>query len=48
MNPARSLAPAMISGHTEHLWIYLIATIGGAALAIPTWKYLSSTKNKEQ
>ena len=48
MNPARSFAPAIISGHMEHLWIYLTATITGAALAIPTWKYLSSTKNKEQ
>src|SRR6266487_2612441 len=23
MNPARSLAPAIVSGHTEHLWLYL-------------------------
>ncbi|MDP4264445.1 MAG: aquaporin [Bacteroidota bacterium] len=44
MNPARSLAPAIISGHSEHLWIYLTATVSGAALAIPTWKYLSSTQ----
>ena len=41
MNPARSLAPALVSGHTEHLWIYLVATIAGAALAIPTWKFLN-------
>jgi aquaporin Z len=40
MNPARSLAPAVISGHLEHLWIYLTATIFGAAFAIPIWKYL--------
>jgi aquaporin NIP len=48
MNPARSLAPAVISGHTEHLWIYLTATTCGAALAVPTWKYLTSTKNNKQ
>lgn len=41
MNPARSLAPAIVSGHTEHLWVYLMATITGAAAAIPIWKYLS-------
>ncbi|WP_367873971.1 aquaporin [Luteolibacter sp. Populi] len=35
MNPARSLAPALVSGHLEHLWLYLIATFGGALLAIP-------------
>ena len=41
MNPARSFAPAIVSGHSEHLWIYLTATITGAAAAIPIWKYLS-------
>lgn len=35
MNPARSLAPAVVSGHLEHLWVYLIAPVAGAALAIP-------------
>ena len=34
MNPARSLAPALVSGHTEHLWVYLVATILGATLAV--------------
>ena len=41
MNPARSLAPAIVSGHTEHSWVYISATILGAALAIPTWKFLN-------
>jgi len=45
MNPARSLAPAIVSGHLEHLWIYLTATVGGAALAIPTWKFLTNNNN---
>jgi aquaporin Z len=34
MNPARSLAPALVSGHIEHLWIYLTAPFAGAWLAI--------------
>jgi aquaporin NIP len=34
MNPARSLAPAIVSGHLEHLWIYLTAPFAGAALAV--------------
>jgi aquaporin NIP len=42
MNPARSIAPAIVSGHLEHLWIYIIAPITGAALAIPVCKYLNS------
>ncbi|HEY2081452.1 MAG TPA: aquaporin, partial [Verrucomicrobiae bacterium] len=34
MNPARSLAPALISGHLEHLWIYLTAPTLGACAAM--------------
>lgn len=30
MNPARSLAPAIVSGHTEHLWLYIAAPVTGA------------------
>jgi aquaporin NIP len=35
MNPARSLAPALVSGHWEHLWIYIAAPVLGAVLAMP-------------
>ena len=35
MNPARSFGPALLSGHFEHLWIYLLATTLGAVLAAP-------------
>ncbi|MFM2167176.1 MAG: hypothetical protein RIS79_1547 [Verrucomicrobiota bacterium] len=38
MNPARSLAPAIVSGHVEHLWIYLTATVLGAFVAVPLAK----------
>jgi aquaporin NIP len=34
MNPVRSFAPAIVSGTTQHLWIYLTAPFVGAALAI--------------
>ena len=37
MNPARSLAPAIVSGHFQHLWLYLVATILGALIAVPLW-----------
>jgi aquaporin NIP len=33
MNPARSLAPALVSGHLNALWIYLLAPIAGAVIA---------------
>lgn len=35
MNPARSLAPAAVSGRLEHLWVYLAAPLIGAIVAIP-------------
>ncbi len=34
MNPARSLAPALVCGHFEHLWIYVIAPPLGASAAM--------------
>jgi len=44
MNPARSIAPALISGHTEHLWIYISAPISGAVFAIVIFKILHNKK----
>jgi len=35
MNPARSLAPALVSTHVDGLWIYLTAPVLGALLAVP-------------
>lgn len=35
MNPARSIAPAVVSGHLQSLWIYILAPVAGAALAVP-------------
>ena len=40
MNPARSLAPALVSGHLESVWIYLAAPVIGASAAVPLWKIL--------
>ncbi|WP_299897425.1 MIP/aquaporin family protein [uncultured Aquimarina sp.] len=36
MNPARSLGPALLSGHWEHQWLYMTAPIIGAILAVLT------------
>ncbi len=35
MNPARSLSPAVVSGHLEHFWLYLAGPVLGALLATP-------------
>ncbi len=42
MNPARSLAPALVSGQLQHLWIYLVAPIAGASMAIAGCRILKS------
>ncbi len=44
MNPARSIAPAIVSGNISDLWIYIIAPIIGALLASLTWKFLKEEK----
>jgi len=38
MNPARSISPAIVSGHLEHLWLYIVAPIIGALLAVLSCK----------
>ena len=45
MNPIRSIAPAVMSGHIEHLWLYILAPILGAMLAVITWNVLKSKSN---
>ena len=36
MNPARSLAPALLSGHLAGLWLYVAGPVAGALLAVLT------------
>jgi aquaporin Z len=38
MNPARSLAPALVSWGWSHQWLYVVAPLAGAALAVLGWK----------
>jgi MIP family channel proteins len=40
MNPARSLAPALVGGTWTALWVYLTAPFLGAALAALTYRWL--------
>ena len=40
MNPARSLAPALVSGYLNNLWLYLTATfIGSSTIAVVYRKF---------
>ena len=44
MNPVRSMAPAIVSGQLQHLWIYVLAPFIGAFLAAFLWKSKLSSK----
>lgn len=45
MNPVRSLSPAVVSGHTEFLWLYLVAPTMGMLMAVGVWKLMGETPN---
>lgn len=40
-NPARSIAPAIVSGNLTALWIYISAPILGAILAVIIWRFFN-------
>lgn len=42
MNPARSIAPAMVAGHLTHLWIYITATTMGAIASVGVYNLIKS------
>ncbi len=45
MNPARSFGPALVSMHFQHLWIYVLAPVWGALLAVPIYWLTRDDKN---
>lgn len=42
MNPARSLGPALVGGEWQHHWVYWVAPILGAQLAVIVYRFLSN------
>ena len=46
MNPARSLAPAVVSGNLHFLWIYLIAPFLGSLLAVAGYRGVKNAHDK--
>lgn len=45
MNPIRSISPAVLSGHLEHVWLYVAAPVLGALLAVFVWTFLKQKEN---
>jgi len=48
MNPARSIAPAIVSGKSEyitHQWIYIVAPVLGAIIAVFIFKFIKPNQN---
>jgi aquaporin NIP len=45
MNPIRSLAPAIVSGNTDSLWIYLTAPVLGTIIAVFAYNLLKKEIN---
>ncbi|RZK55778.1 MAG: aquaporin, partial [Hymenobacter sp.] len=48
MNPARSLAPALLSGHLAAAWVYVAAPLAGALLAVLVNRVLEPTPPAER
>lgn len=49
VNPARSLAPAVVQGGKalEQVWVFIVAPLAGGTLAAITYKYLNKTEKKK-
>ena len=48
MNPARSLGPALISGHLDSVWIYILGPLVGAGLAVAIVHLLHGPRQPEE
>ncbi|XID90549.1 aquaporin [Paenibacillaceae bacterium WGS1546] len=49
VNPARSLAPALLVGGDAlaQVWVFLVAPLAGSALAVAVYQWLNSPKGKK-
>ena len=48
MNPARSLGPALIAQHLDHMWIYLVGPTAGATAAVALSYVLHPHTNQDE
>ncbi len=43
VNPARSIAPALVGGDLSHLWVYIVAPVVGAVIGWAVWEGFESS-----
>ena len=46
LNPTRSLAPALVTGNLQSLWIYFLAPVTGALLAVVVHRIIHTSENQ--
>lgn len=46
LNPARSIAPAVLAPYTAHLWSYIVGPIAGAYIAVLAYGLLSNLETR--
>jgi aquaporin Z len=47
MNPARSIAPAILSGNIQSLWIYILAPVIGGLMAVFVFNVLKEKQGSQ-
>jgi aquaporin NIP len=48
MNPARSIAPALLKGDFHHLWLYILAPISGAVLGAIVYNFIRCANDENE
>lgn len=43
MNPARSLAPAVVAMQLDHVWVYVVGPIAGAVASVPLCRWIHAS-----